>query len=222
MRAKLSLLSTFLIVQGLFLCLFAFVANVNASSDIANNKLQQFNTLLKEAGLIYRSPKGFRETNVEPFYLMPHEKALISEDGKIEVRYIIRPLNRIQIDYEDPHNSAPHPNDLFEMLFRTLTEALAEDNYIISRAYTVDQSRKLFNAGWGSVAVFDIPKDSGIKFKQVLFIAIHQNDMADAYIVCLTNDLNAAKPLIKDIKQSLKFAHFEKGINMPNLNPATQ
>jgi len=131
------------------------------------------------------------------------------------VRYAIRPLNRIEIAYDDPHNSAPHPNDLFEMLFRTLTETLAGGTHVISRAYPPEQAKKLFNAGWASAGVFDISPDVSDKYKQAMMITIHHNDKADAYLLILTNDLAAQKKNIKNIKESLKFTLFEKGINQP-------
>ena len=39
---------------------------------------------------------------------------------KLAVRYAIRPIAMVQIGYEDPHNAAPEPNQLFPMLFQTL------------------------------------------------------------------------------------------------------
>lgn len=121
----------------------AVVASKNSSET-------NFDDLLKESGLSFQLTKGFKEITVEPEYVMPYEKRLLSDDGELEIRYAIRPLNRIEIAYEDPHNSAPHPNDLFEMLFRTLTETLAGGTHVISRAYTAEQARKNFNAGWAS------------------------------------------------------------------------
>jgi len=176
-----------------------------------------FDALLKESGLSFQPTKGFKDIDVEPEYVMPYEKRIISEDGELEVRYAIRPLNRIEIAYDDPHNSAPHPNDLFEMLFRTLTETLAGGSHVISRAYTADQARKNFNAGWASAGVFDISPDVSDKYKQAMMITIHHNDKADAYLLMLTNDLRAKKETIKKLKESLKFTLFEKGINQPEM-----
>ncbi|KAG1661923.1 DnaJ subfamily C member 3 [Nymphon striatum] len=106
-------------------------------------------SLLAYQGKNEAAVKDFDQTSLlEPEYVMPYEKRILSDDGELEVRYAIRPLNRIEIAYDDPHNSAPHPNDLFEMLFRTLTETLAGGTHVISRAYTVDQAKEYFNAGW--------------------------------------------------------------------------
>ena len=186
------------------------IADVQAESKSLN-----FNDLLKESGLVFTPTEGFRETPVESDYVMPYEKRLISDDGKLEVRYAIRPLDRIEINYEDPHSSAPAPNDLFEMLFRALSETMAGKSHVFSRAYRPDDAKKQFNAGWASIGVFDVLPDISQQFRQAMLLAIHQNDKADAYILMLTNDLKAEKARIKKLRTSLKFANFDKGINMP-------
>lgn len=192
----------------------AVVTNTT-ENDITSNT--DFDALLKESGLSFQLTTGFKEIAVEPEYVLPYEKRLLSDDGELEIRYAIRPLNRIEIAYEDPHNSAPHPNDLFEMLFRTLTETLAGGSHVITRAYTAEQARKFFNAGWASAGVFDISPDVSDKYKQAMMITIHHNDKADAYLLMLTNNLGTKKKIIKELKQSLKFTLFEKGINQPEL-----
>lgn len=202
-----------LMIFGLFVCSATTADTVK--TVVVDNNQTNFEELLSESGLSYKDTQGFKEIPVEPEYVMPYERRIISNDGELEVRYAIRPLNRIEIAYDDPHNSAPHPNDLFEMLFRTLTETLAGGSHVISRAYTPDQAKKLFNAGWASAGVFDISPDVSAKYKEAMMITIHHNDKADAYLLILTNDLAAQKKNIKMIKDSLKFTLFEKGINQP-------
>ncbi len=184
-------------------------------SLFANDATNSFDALLVEGGLSYTPTPGFNEAPIEPDYVMPYEKRLLSDDGQLEVRYAIRPLGRIEIAYEDPHSSAPRPNDLFEMLFRTLSETMAGKAHVFSRAYLAADARKEFNAGWAAIGVFDVLPDISKAFRQAMLIAIHQNDKADAYILLLTNDLAANKERIKQVRGSLGFSRFDKPINMP-------
>jgi hypothetical protein len=124
-------------------------------------------------------------------------------------------LSRFEIDYEDPHNAAPLPNDLFEMLFRTLCEVLAVDSQSISRAYLPQNAQKEFNAGWASIAVFDVNEEISSDFTQAMLIAIHQNNSADAYTLMLTNDLKAQQARIKSIHRKLRLAEYTVDINRP-------
>jgi len=174
-----------------------------------------FTGLLQEAGLQLHTPAGFRELAIEDDPLLPYEKRLLSPDGGLEVRYAIRPLDRIEIDYHDPHSSAPAPNDIFEMLFRSLSESLALGSHTLSRAYLPPDAHKQFNAGWAAVAVFDLEPVVSKAFHQGMLIAIHQNDKADAYTLFLTNDLKGQKGPIQALSNSLRFSRFDKDIHRP-------
>ncbi|BAO45725.1 hypothetical protein [Thiolapillus brandeum] len=174
-----------------------------------------FQQLLTEGGLEFTPPQELKQVPVAPDYVMPYEARYTTESGDLEVRYAIRPLNRIEIDYSDPHNAAPAPNDLFNMLFRTLTETLAKEHRVVSRSYPPEKAREDYRAGWAAVGVFDVSPDISKRYQEAMLIAIHQNDKADAYILFLTNDLAAEKERIKKLRTSLKFKSFDKPINMP-------
>ena len=181
-----------------------------------------FQQLLEEGGLAFQPPEGMQAKKVEPAYVMPYEARYVSKGGELEVRYAIRPLQRIQIDYQDPHNAAPAPNDLFNMLFRTLSETLARDHQVISRIYPADKAREEYRAGWAAVGVFDLSPDISSEYREAMLIAIHQNDKADAYTLFLTNDLAAQKARIRKLRSNLKFRRFENPINTPPSPEALQ
>ena len=174
-----------------------------------------FDRLLEEGGLEFHPPEGFQPVPLEPDYVMPYEARYRSNDGRLEVRYAIRPLSRIEIDYDDPHNAAPAPNDLFNMLFRTLSETLARDHEVLSRTYPPEKAQQEYRAGWVAVGVFDLSPDISDRYREAMLFAIHQNDKADAYILFLTNDLASEKARIKTARTSLRFKSFEKPINTP-------
>jgi len=132
-----------------------------------------FDRLLEEGGLEFEPPEGFRPVPVEPDYVMPYEARYRSDDGKLEIRYAIRPLGRIEIDYDDPHNAAPAPNDLFNMLFRTLSETLARDHEVLSRTYTPEKAQQEYRAGWVAVGVFDLSPDISDSYREAMLFAIH-------------------------------------------------
>jgi hypothetical protein len=184
--------------------LFACLISLASVAVSAESEQPSFHDLLKEGGLRYYHPVGFENLKVEPS-VFAYEKRILHKEQDIEVRYSIRPLNRIQVDYEDPHNSAPHPNDLFDMLFRSVVEQLSERSQSNSKAYTPDQAKKLFNAGWAAVAVFDISKEVSSKYREGLLITMHKNDLADAYILLLTNDLGKHKPFVDHVTKTLAF-----------------
>ena len=128
-----------------------------------------------------------------------------SADGAIEIRYAIRPLSRIDISYQDPHSSAPHPNDLFKMLFDRITLQLAGTRDSFVNNYSPEQIVARFNAQWAAAALFDVdPRFSG-EFRHGLLIAMHRDDQADAYVIGLFDDYDALRNHIGDLERSLRF-----------------
>ncbi len=181
-----------------------------------------FSALLDEAGLEFHAPEGFVALPLEADYVLPYEARFRSADGALEVRYAIRPLGRMEIDYEDPHNAAPAPNDLFNMLFRALSETLAADHRVISRTFPPEQAHEEFRAGWAAAGVFDLTEGISNRYREGMLLAIHQNDKADAYLLFLTNDLAAQKERIRQVRSSLRFRAFDTDIHRPSSSAMAQ
>ncbi len=202
-------------MKQLYLVIF-FAASLLLHTGVATAARQDnFGKLLQEGGLTFTAPPGFKKIPVEADYVMPYQAHYIKDDGKLEIRYAIRPLSRMEIEYNDPHNSAPAPNDLFNMLFRALSETLAIDHRVRSRDYDSRIARKKFNAGWATAGVFKVSPDVSKTFHHGMLIAIHQNDKADAYSFFLSNDLSKYRKVISTLSNSLKFKVFENPINQP-------
>jgi len=184
---------------GLLVMLLLLATTVRAESENRG-----FAALLQEGGMLFALPAGFSEQSGKHAGLQS-DKWLKSDNGVLQVHYQVRPLGRIEIDYDDPHNSAPHPNDLFEMLFRTIVESLADSGMFNSKTYPVEKAQALFNAGWAAFAIFDLQPSVSTEFKYGMLLAIHRNDAADAYTLFLTNDLEAAKSQISAAMTALQF-----------------
>ena len=164
-----------------------------------------FEQLLNEAGMTLTPPDGFQPAKVRPNPLFSYDKAVSNEDGTLEFRYAVRPLGRIQIDYQDPHSSAPDPNHMFPLMFQSMVTLLSDGRHSPTREYPRAQAAEKFNADWAAAAVFDISERFETNHKQALVIALHKNQLADAYSVFLFNDYEQAKQLINDNLGSLSF-----------------
>jgi len=165
-----------------------------------------FEQLVDEAGLQFTPPPGFTDLNPETNPVLPYERALRHDSGQLEIRYIIRPLGRISIDYEDPHNAAHEPNHLFPLLFESLINALSSGGNTPNKEYPPEQATELFNAGWAAAAVFDVNPDFSDRYSQALMIGMHKDNRADAYTVFLYNEYAAVKETIQDVRSNLSFA----------------
>lgn len=165
-----------------------------------------FEALLDEAELRFNRPEGFIDLAPGPNPVMDYERALRSADGQLELRLAIRPLKRLQIDYDDPHGAVPNPEHIFPLVFESLATRLSGGGHAPSNPYPPDQARSRFNADWAAAAVFDTIEDFATEHSQGLLIAIHRNKVSDAYLVFLFDDYAAVKERLQAAMKTLVFA----------------
>lgn len=185
----------------LILCLSLIPVQSFASQDLS----EAFSKLLSESGLNYQDLQNYHALPGRQDTVLSYEHAVRHDTDKLEIRYSIRPLHRIRIDYQDPHSSAPEPNHMFNMLFSSLVDQFSQGGDAPRREYDTDQAKQFFNADWAAAAVFDVDLNYSEKYSQALIVAIHKNDKADAYMVYLFNDYPDVKSLIDDAFSSLQF-----------------
>jgi hypothetical protein len=166
----------------------------------------EFEALLAEAELRFEAPPGYAELAPGRTPVFDYEKAVRSPDGDLEIRFAIRPLQRLRIDYDDPHGAVPDPNHIFPLVFESLASRLAGGRHAPSSAYPPEQAEQRFNADWAAAAVFDTIPEFDTRFRQGLLLAIHRNRVADAYAVLLFDDYHAVKPALDRAMVSLVFA----------------
>lgn len=118
-----------------------------------------FDELIGEGRMRFELPSGFQEAKPRANPLFPSDKAVRNEEGSLEIRYAIRPLGRIRIDYEDPHSSARDPNHMFPLMFQSLVTMLSNGQRGPTREFPKEQAQERFNADWAAAAVFDVSRN---------------------------------------------------------------
>lgn len=166
---------------------------------------QSFSDLLDEAGLNFHFPSDYQVIEVMHTEFFPHEYAIRLNDKSLEIRYSIRPLSRIEIDYEDPHNAAPEPNHIFTMMFTALIGQLSSGGSSPHREYSLQDAKQKFNADWAALSVFDIESAYSSDYTQAFLVAMHKNHLSDAYMVILFNDYAEIKTTLEQAMQTLRF-----------------
>lgn len=165
-----------------------------------------FESLLSEAQLVFQKPAGFDDLKPDSNEVMNYERAIKSRDNRLEIRIAIRPLQRMQIDYDDPHGAVPDPDHIFPLVFESLLSRLAAGRYSPSREYPAGKAVEYFNADWAAAAVFDTNPEFKTGFSQGMVLALHKNKVSDAYVVFLFDDYSAVKPLLEKTMVSLVYA----------------
>lgn len=174
-------------------------------ADDVPNAGTAFQGLLAESELQLQAPAGYVEVPPRANSVFLYEHALRSADGVLEIRYAVRPLQRLRIDYDDPHGAAPDPNHIFPLVFESLATRLSAGTHTPTQEYPPAQAAEKFNADWAAAAVFDVNPEFGARYAQGLLLALHRNRVADAYVIFLFDDYEAAKVGLQDVMGSLSF-----------------
>ncbi len=164
-----------------------------------------FQALLKEAGLEMIPTKSLRPIEVPRSDLYGFERASIHVSKPLEVRYAVRPISRIEIDYSDPHGSAPQPDHVYPLVFQSLIGQLARQGAMPTRQYKKQKAGRLFNADWAAAALFDTDPALNTKYRMALLLAIHKSRRGDAYSLFLFDDPRAVKPELDSLMARLRF-----------------
>ncbi|GEM89432.1 hypothetical protein [Oceanithermus desulfurans] len=166
---------------------------------------QDFAELLDEAGMVYQLPPGYAPAPVEFNPVLPYQHRVVSDDGQVEIRYVVLPLDRVEIDYDDPHASAPEPDHLFTLLFPGILTEISGWGRYKSREYPEDEALRLFRADWAAVAVLEVTPEYSPERRQALVVALHRNGHADAYQIFLGNDVKRLGEEAKRVQAALRF-----------------
>ncbi|WP_287409212.1 hypothetical protein, partial [Oceanithermus sp.] len=134
-----------------------------------------------------------------------YQHRVVSDDGQVEIRYVVLPLDRVEIDYDDPHSSAPEPDHLFTLLFPGILTEISGWGRYKSREYPEDEALRLFRADWAAVAVLEVTPEYSPERRQALVVALHRNGHADAYQIFLGNDVKRLGEEAKRVQAALRF-----------------
>jgi len=192
-------------IGGLCLLALALLAT-HADPAEPRDAPPTFEQLLVESGMALRVPDSLAAIAARPNERFIYDRAYASPDGTLEIRYAVRPLERIRIDYEDPHSAAPDPDHMFPLMFQAVITALSAGRYSPTWKYPSAQAREKFNADWTAAAVFDTDTGFATEHRQALVIAMHKQALADAYAIFLFNNYEPVKQRIDDSLTALHFA----------------
>jgi hypothetical protein len=162
--------------------------------------------LMEESGATLQVSEAMVEVPVQANEIFSYQRGYRSDDKLLELRVALRPLQRLQIEYQDPHNAAPEANHIFPLIFDSLVGQLARSGRMPSREYSTEEAKQKFNADWAAAAVFDIEPEFSSDYQQALLLALHRNNRADAYLVFLFDDYDQVKQTLRQNLAALRFS----------------
>jgi hypothetical protein len=194
-----------------YLILAFFLISFFALHSAENIKTKSFVELLQESQMVFQKPEGLVEVAVMKNDQMNYEYALKYPDKKFEVRYAIRPLGAMIVQYkENLKNKKPgdvfmDPNVLYPTLFQAIALNVSGGKESYKEDFDKNAIKEEFKADWGSITFFEVGKSYSQEYKYCLMMAIHKDNCADAYIFYLSDDKERLMELAAPAFHSLTF-----------------
>lgn len=204
-------------MTGRFVALWLIVVltNLPAQAQAPDNS---FNQLLQETGMEIAMPARFKAIKARPNPVFPFDRIWRDKTAGMEIRIAVRPLARMQIEYNDPHSSAPNPEHVYPLVFQSLVGQLSRGGAMPTRAWPADKAKKLFNADWASAALFDADPMLNSPHKNALLLAFHRAGIGDGYVLVLFSNVPSAKPDLDKVLTVLRFRDPLPDKTMPAAN----
>lgn len=176
--------------------------SVSTESDAG---FSTFEELADSVGLVVTPPAGYQISKGQQDPVLAYEYAISHPDQPLLVRFSIRPLSWIEIDYNDPHNATPEPNHLFPLIFQTLVSDMTKGLRSVEQEYSQADARAQFGADWASLAALDLAPENRNPYTQVMLLALHRNNIADVYVAIHYEDFDGLKEEIDRALASIRF-----------------
>lgn len=170
-------------------------------NEFAHGELME---LLASCGLDFELPAGFLFKPGVQNPKLNYEGKLVAADGNLEVRYAIRPIIGMDIEYRDPHSSAPEPNHIYPLLEQSVVDRIS-DGKTGSKEEFGDDALAEYNADWGAIHRLTPNSDFTPDHQELLLLCLHGNNRADVYVMFLFQDGDAASSALKSALHGLKF-----------------
>lgn len=164
---------------------------------------ESFTRLLNESALGFTPPPNFEVNQARA--TQSCDKVLVHKEGAISLCLMVRPLARMEVDYEDPHSSAPNPNQIYPLLFESLKNQLSNHDASPSQEFTPEQAKALFGADWAMATAFTLKKEMVKEHADAFLVALHKHHKADAYLLFTYSQAETAKKLINESLSVLMF-----------------
>lgn len=181
------------------------------SSFSSDHLPKAFRNMLEEGNLTFERPPGMEETGIIENRQMNYEFALKYPDRNFEVRYAIRPLNKLVKEYDaweknkGPADIQIHPNKLYASLLQVTTLNISGGQLPEVIEFDAQAVKEEFNADWGATTFVEVGEEFGQLYTYCMIVAIHKDNFADAYFFYLSDSKEQFGELMNPAFHSLKF-----------------
>lgn len=177
----------------------------------SNKAPTTFKDQLEKSGMTFEMPKGFAETGIIANRQMNYEYAIKHNDKQFEVRFALRPLADLIKNYNElEKNKKPgdinlSPNKFYTAALQTTVLNISGGRMPQFNQFPPQAVKAEFNAEWGATTIVEVGKEFGQNYKYCMIVAIHKDNLADAYYFYLSDKQETINELIEPVFHCLKF-----------------
>lgn len=173
-----------------------------------------FAQLLDRAHMSFLYPEGLVGVPCIENAQMNYDFALKYPDHNFEVRYAVRPLDSLLIQYNEEASKGAttiNPNQWCDAMFKATLLNIGMGGPATGElpeisAFPAEAVRGEFGADWGAVAFVMLgPEFGGSTYKYCLAMTIHRDNVGDAYIFYLSDDNQTMSNLMEKPFHALQF-----------------
>lgn len=172
----------------------------------------EFASEMDRAHMVFSMPDSVTEVPVFANGQMHFEYALRTADS-LEIRYSIHPLDSEVLAYKaflahpKPGQKEVDPNKLYKVIFQTVLMNVSQEMGKFRPVKEFDSAAVTneFHADWGAFTPITPKGKFGEGYRYCLALAIHKNDLADAYVFFLANDPNKFRHWLPTFFYCLRF-----------------
>lgn len=170
-----------------------------------------FDSLLLRNHMIFDAPNGFVATDPIDNQQMNWEAGYTHKKKKFAVRYALRPLDEELLTYEENMRNKQegdvftHPNTWYYSLFQATLLNISEGQLPEIGPFPEQAVRDEFNADWGGAAAVPCGSEFAHGYAYTLAVCLHKDDVGDAYIFFMGDDMETIAAEMEAIFHALRF-----------------
>jgi hypothetical protein len=174
----------------------------------------QFIHLLNRSKMIFTGPDKYKLIDSIKNDKMNWDLAYINPNEKIEIRYAIRPMDiklkeyKEHLSKQDSGEYIVHPNKYYQSAFKATILNISDGAVPKYTIFSPSAIKSEFNADWGATALVNVGKEFGMSYKYCYIVFIHKDNLSDAYIFFLADDVKLINREMSKYIHNLKFIYF--------------
>jgi hypothetical protein len=192
--------------------LVVFFLGISLLSGCSGKELPlKFIRLLDRANMIFYQPDGYNQIDSIKNNLMDWQLAYVHAYEKFEVRYMIKPMDKMLKEYKefeaknDSGQITVHPNKLYNSSFKSLLMDVSGGELPEYNVFSPAAAKNEFNADWGASATVNAGNGFGDGYKYCYIVSIHKDNIGDAYAYYFADNIDLLKKEVTKIVHNLKF-----------------